>query len=116
MLAMLGPVDRSAKYDAWVVRQGKGGYILALADNVVDGEKIKSCTLITELDSIPNTKAQIIKILKAENLNREEANGQVTEVRTFMADGRKRHLTFVDAQPMGMKMLNTSIAEIGQNK
>ncbi len=116
MLAMLGPIDKSAKFDAWAFKQGKGGYILALADNVVDGETIKSCSLITELDSVAATKAQIAKLLKAGNPQRDEANGQVTQIRTFTTEGRNRHLTFLDAEPMGMKMLNTSIAEIGLSK
>ena len=116
ILSMIGPIDKSAKFNVWAFKHGKGGYILALTDNVLDGETLKSCTLITELDSIANTKAQLVKILKASDLQREEENGQTTEVRTFVVEGHERHLTFLDAEPMGMKMFNASISEIGPIK
>lgn len=108
ILRMIGPADGASGWNAWAVKDGKTRYMLAIGAREVDGKPIKFCVLIGEPNNMAATRARIIDLLKAKLHASSEDGGQRYLSYIFVKDDEALMLNFVDAEPMGMKMLNVS--------
>ena len=107
-LKMIGPADGGSGWKAWAFKTGKKGFLLSTGERDVEGKALKFCVLIAEPSDIEATRNHIVKLLNAQLQDSSEEGGQQYATYSFVQNGKPLFLNFIDAVPMGMKMLNVS--------
>jgi hypothetical protein len=110
MRKMLEPENGSANWAGWAFPHDNLKLMLALSESKIEDHNVKTCVLISELTSIKATKARLVQLLDAKSEGTDSEGGQTSEVLRFTFDGKPRLLSFIDAEAMGMKMLNASVS------
>ena len=82
--------------------------MLSVGERDVDGTQIQFCVLVSEPSDIEATRDYIVQMLRAKPEESRDEGGQRYRVYRFVNEGKPVLLNFIDAVPMGMKMLNTS--------
>ena len=107
---MLEPENGAAKWNGWIFRHQKLGMMLALSESKLDNRGVKSCVLVSELQSVQATKTKLVELLQAKIMATDNEGGQKSEVWRFSFDGKPRILSFIDAEAMGMNTLNAGVS------
>ena len=110
MRKMLEPESGSAKWGGWVFRHDNLNLMLALSESKIEKRDVKTCVLVSELTSVRATKDQLVRLLSAKLKGKDNEGGQMSELWTFTFDGKPRLLSFIDADAMGMNMLNAGVS------
>ena len=115
-LEMIGPAGGGGEWKAWGFKYQEKGFMLATGQNEVEGLRVSFCVLISEPTDIKATRTKIVDLLRATRLGESEEAGQRYETYEFKLEGRTLLLNFVDATPMGLKMLNVSANMVIDNE
>ena len=107
---MLSPENGASVWKGWAFNHDGASFMLAFSDAKIDAKPVSTCVLIAELDSVQATKAHLVKLLSAKQTEKDDENGQHTEIWKFQAGSQQRLMSFIDADAMGMKTLNAGVS------
>lgn len=107
-LKTMGPQDGGTDYKTWsLIIEGQGAFT-SIGRSTIDGRKAKFCSVVSQLPNIEQTRALIVKLLRATLVGSDQENGQNYVTYRFKNDDKPTILIFIGAIPMGMKGLTAT--------
>lgn len=107
-LKTMRPQDGGTDYKTWsLVIEGQGAFT-SIGRSTIDTRKAKFCSIVSRPPNIPETRALIVKLLKATLVGSDQENGHNYVTYRFKNDDNPTILIFIDAIPMGMNGLTAT--------